>query len=182
MEEHFKRSDVVFLGKVESISNAPETYNIRWEDPEDNAVLETPTTEVALKVENVWKGKLNKEVQVYTTHGSYSTASFPFEDQSRYVVFAEFSKAEEHSEEAEPHLRTAFCSGNIGLGDGKSDVDLDELLINTDWRDLGDLGNETTLVERLEKISLKLEDKKSTEQVGEDTKQNSDSAGSDRLD
>lgn len=181
MEEHFKSSDVVFLGKVESISDAPEAYNIIWEDPEDNEILETPSTEVQLKVENVWKGKLDKEVLIYTLHGSFGTASFPFEDASRYVVFAEFSRTEEHSKETEVHLRTGFCSGNIGLGDGGSDVDLDKLLINTDWRDLGDIGNETTLVERLEELKLKLEDLKGTEQVEEDTKQNLDNAGSDRL-
>lgn len=169
-EEHFKSSEVVFTGKIESIRDAPEAYHIKWEESEDE-VLTTPTTEDRFNVENVWKGKLDKEALVYTPHRSYSTSSFPFEDASRYVVFAVFSKAEEHSEEAEVHLRTGFCSGNIGLGDGKSDVDLDELLINTDWRDLGDLGNETTLVERLEELRSKLEDSENTEQAEEDSEQ-----------
>lgn len=170
MEEHFKRSDIVFLGKVESIGDAPEAFSIRGVNPEDNEVWGIPSTEVQFKVENVWKGKVVEEVKVYTLHSCCSTTSFPFEDTSRYVVFAEFEKTEEDSKETEVHLRTGFCSGNVGLGDGKSDVDLDGLLINTDWRDLGDLGNETTLVERLEDLKLKLKDADNTEEAEEDLK------------
>ena len=170
VEHQFNDSDVVFSGTVESISDAPETHNIRWNRPEHDEEWEIPSLEVKLKVEDVWKGKLDKEVLVYTVDGRVDTGSYPFKVKGRYVVFASFWETDEDSKETEKHLRTSWCSGNIGLGDGDNDVDLEDLSINILHREHGELETETNLVEWLGDLRSKLDDPDNTEEAEEDSK------------
>lgn len=172
VEHQFNDKDVVFTGTVESISDAPETYNIRWSSGEhDEEEREIPSHEVKLKVEDVWKGKLDKEVLVYTVYGPFSTGNYPFKVKGRYVVFANFRETDEDSKETEKYLRTSWCSGNIGLGDGDNDVDLEDLSINILHRKHGELETETTLVAWLGDLRSKLDDSDSTVETKEDTEQ-----------
>ena len=162
VEEHFERSDVVFTGTVESLKDAPEAYNIKWNRPELNEKWEKPSLQAKLRVETAWKGKLDKEVLIYTGDPKKSTSGYPFEENSRYVIFASFRKTEEDSEQSELHLRTSWCAGNILLGDGENDVALADLSKNILHREHGELGSEATLAVRLEELGLKQNDSDST--------------------
>ncbi len=74
------------------------------------------------------------------------------------MIFAHFKKTEEAASDSDLHLRTSWCSGNICLGDGESDVDLDKLANNICHRKFTELETETALVERLKGLRLKLDE------------------------
>ena len=170
IEEHFEKSDAVFTATVNSIEDAPEEYS-RRQRTVDGEVLEIPQFEVRFQVEDVWKGELDEEVLVYTGNGPIHIQNYPFQVKRRYVVFAYFNAQVHYSEETEKHLRTMWCSGNIGLGESESDVDLGELPLNVYHSRHGELEDEAALVERLEDLRSKLEDSFSSEEAEEDTNQ-----------
>lgn len=85
-------------------------------------------------------------------------AAYPFEVERAYVIFAQFKKTEEAACESDLHPRTSWCSGNICLGDGESDVDLDKLSNDIFHREFTELETETALVERLKGLRLKLDE------------------------
>ena len=163
VEKNFEKSDAVFTATVESIKDAPEEYTMRWKETEESYEWVVPQYEVQLKVENVWKGKVDEEVLVYTNNGRVATESYPFKIKGRYVVFARFNVQENYPEETEKHLRTVWCSGNIGLDESETDVDLEDLSINILHRRHSELENETKLVEWLAELRLKQNDSDSTE-------------------
>ena len=165
---HFEKSDAVFTATVESVKDAPDEYTWR-QRTEDGELREIPHFEVRLKVEDVWKGELDEEVLVYTNR--VTSLSYPFEVKRRYVVFARFNAQEHYSKETEEHLKTDWCSGNIGLGEGENDLDLEELSINVYHSRYGQLKDEAALVERLGDLRSKLEDSDSSEEAEEDTNQ-----------
>lgn len=171
IEEHFEKSDAVFTATVASIEDAPEEYTVRQKSTEHSDVLVVPQYEVQLNVEDVWKGDLDEQVLVYTNNGRVATNSYPFEVKGRYVVFARFNVQENYSEETEKHLRTSWCSGNIGLDESETDVDLEDLSINWIHHQHSELENESKLVEWFAELRLKLIDSESTEEMNEDTKQ-----------
>ena len=168
IEEHFERSDAVFTATVESIRDAPEEYTRRHRT-EDGEVWVIPQYEVQLKVEDVWKGELDDEVLVYTGNGPIHIYNYPFQVERRYVVFAHFNAQVHYFEETEKHIRTMWCSGNIGLGEGESAVDLGELPVNVYHSRHGKLENETALVKQLGDLRSKLEDMDRSEEAEEDT-------------
>lgn len=167
LEENFEKSDAIFTATVESIKDAPDEYSIRLNEKEDIEEWVIPQYEVQLKVEDVWKGKLDEEVLIYTNNGRVATESYPFKVKGRYVVFAHFNHQKYYSEETKQHLRSDWCSGNISLGEGEDDVDLDDLSINIPHRTHGGLGNESQLVERLEDLKLSLNDLEDSSEAGE---------------
>lgn len=171
VEENFEKSDAVFTATVESIQDAPDEYTMSWKETGDSYEWVIPQYEVQLKVEDVWKGELDEEVLVYTNNGRVATESYPFKVKGRYVVFAHFNVQEYYSEETKQHLRTDWCSGNVGLGEGENDVDLEDLSINILHRRHSELENESMLVEWLEELRLKLNDSDSTERAEEDSKE-----------
>lgn len=171
LEENFEASDVVFTATVESIKDAPDEYTMRWKETEDSYEWVIPQYEVQFKVEGVWKGELDEEVLVYTNNGRVATESYPFKVKGRYVVFARFNLEDGYSEETEKHLRTNWCSGNVGLDESENDVDLEDLSINILHRRHSELENESKLVEWLEELRLKLNDSDSTERAEEDSKE-----------
>lgn len=171
LEENFEASDAVFTAKVESIQDAPEEYTVRWKRTEDSEVWVIPQYEVQLNVEEVWKGDLDEQVLVYTNNGKVATDSYPFEVEGRYVVFARFNVQEHYSEETEKHLTTDWCSGNIGLAESETDVDLEDLSINILHRRHSELEDESDLVEWLAELKQELNDSDRTEEVEEDSKE-----------
>lgn len=171
LEENFEKSDAVFTATVESIKDAPEEYTMRWKETEDSYVWVVPQYEVQLKVEDVWKGELDEEALVYTNNGRVATESYPFKVNGRYVVFARFNVQEHYSEETEKHLRTMWCSGNIGLDENETDVDLEDLSINILHLRHGELENESQLGEWLAELRLKLNDTDGAEKAEKETKQ-----------
>lgn len=163
LEENFEESDVIFSGSVTSINDSPIRLSAKWYLDGQEKDKWGDFLAVQFKVEDVWKGELDKQVLIYTLNSNWG---YPFKVGNRYVVFADLTEREEVGEEPEEHLKTGWCSWNIGLGDGKTDVDLGEIKNNIG--PLKELGNETTLVDRLEDLRAKLADSGGTEESKED--------------
>ena len=173
IEEHFERSDAVFTVTVENIQDAPEEYTVRRPRTVDGEEVweAIPQLEIQLNVEDVWKGELDEEVLLYVEDCRGTLPCYRFQVKHRYVVFAHFNVQEHYSEETEKHLRIGRCPGNIGLGEGKKDIDLGELPVNMYHRRHGELETESELVERLGYLSSNLQVLESTEEAEEDTTQ-----------
>ena len=172
LEQYFERADIVYMGTLKSTNDALETLRTSssWKVGENGNAKEAALLEVQFKVEHVWKGELTNEVQVYTPHPNDDVlATYPFEVESRYVVFADFREAEEDSEQAKKYLITSWCSGNVSLGNSKYDIDLKDLSNNTLHRQFGELETESELVERFGDLRSKLEDSDNSEEAEEDT-------------
>ena len=174
LEQYFERTDIVYTGTVKSAKDAPGTYRTSssWKVGKNGKAKEATLLEVQFNVEHVWKGKLTDEVQIYTPHpNSDVLATYPFEVESRYVVFADFREAEEDSDQAKKYLITSWCSGNVSLGNGEYEIDLKDLSNNVLHRQFGELETESELVELFEDLRSKLEDSDSSEKAEEDTVQ-----------
>jgi len=78
----FSSADVVFRGKVE---------NLRYLDNPDDSKLE-PRIQVIFKVDEFWKGKVEKTVTIHTTHNKSSCNGFVFKSGENYLVYVRFNR------------------------------------------------------------------------------------------
>lgn len=118
ISKRFNSTDVVFTGIVESIKEAPENYTEVWEfEDEEDWVI--PAVEVRINVEDGWKGKLEKQVAVYTMDHRSNNCGYDFKEKGRYTVFANFKKnsEQEESDDSNSYLWTSWCHHNIDFSE-----------------------------------------------------------------
>lgn len=75
-------ADVVFHGKVETIQYLDDPQQTKTE----------PRIIVSFKVFEVWKGQLDKHVNLHTTHNKTSCNGFVFNSAEEYLIYARFNR------------------------------------------------------------------------------------------
>lgn len=116
LKENFERMDVVFTGTVKDRKKVSkeESRRINW-GPEFSDT-EVSVVQLRFKVHEVWKGKLDRTVSLYTMSSKKSSFGYDFKDNGKYVVFAHFNKPQDKDEGSTDVIWTSWCSQNLELG------------------------------------------------------------------
>lgn len=116
LEENFDRMDVVFTGTVRDRKNASQRDSLRVNWGSEISVNSVPAVQLRFKVHEVWKGRLNKTVSLYTINSKKNSFGYDFKDNGKYVVFAHFNRPQDSDVVSTEVIWTSRCSQNLELG------------------------------------------------------------------
>ncbi len=102
------------LTPAEGLSSSQAVFTGEAIAVEKNEATRFGGLEVTLRVEQVWKGTVEEQIQVHTA-GSSAACGYPFVVGTRYLVYA-------FSDETDP-MRVSLCSRTAPVENAKEDLD-----------------------------------------------------------